>query len=73
MVANRSATIPNPSKSGTTLAQVTKARSRLPSDGAELATAQPMKKCVIGLMNVGVQITQIGNSGQFTAVVGNFA
>ena len=33
-----------------TLAQVTKARSRFVSDGAELATAQPMKKCVIGLI-----------------------
>jgi hypothetical protein len=44
--------------SGTTLAHVTMARSRLSKEGAELATAQPMRKCVIGLINVEIQITQ---------------
>jgi hypothetical protein len=35
------------------LAQVTNARSRFVRDGTELATAQPMKKCVIGLIRSG--------------------
>jgi hypothetical protein len=44
-----SATIPSPSKSGTTLAKVTIARSRWLSEGTVIAVAQPIKKCVIGL------------------------
>ena len=55
---NQSATIPNPSMSGTTPAHVTMARSGLSKEGAELATAQPMRTCVIGLINAGIQITQ---------------
>ena len=42
--------IPKPSTSGTTLAHVTIARSRFVSEGTEFATAQPMKKCVMGLI-----------------------
>src|SRR5439155_18638483 len=50
--------IPSPSTSGTTLAQVTIARSRFASDGAELATAQPIRKCVIGLIRLGDMLFQ---------------
>jgi hypothetical protein len=35
-----------------TLAQVTMARSRFVSDGAEHATPQPIKKCVMGLIAI---------------------
>jgi hypothetical protein len=42
--------------SGTTLAHVTMARSRLSKEGAELATVQPMRKCVIGLIYFEMQI-----------------
>ena len=45
--------MPNPSTSGTTLAKVTNARSRFVRDGTVLATAQPIRKCVIGLIRVG--------------------
>src|SRR5688500_8792268 len=52
--------MPNPSTSGTTLAQVTTARSRLLSDGALLATTQPIRKCVIGLMESGSTLARAG-------------
>jgi hypothetical protein len=51
--------------SGTTLAHVTIARSRLSDEGAELATAQPMRKCVMGLISVGIQISQAMLSVQY--------
>src|SRR6266536_3901807 len=54
---SQSGTIPKPSTSGTTPAQVTIARSRLSKEGAQLATPQPKRKCVIGLINFGRQNT----------------
>ena len=40
--------------SGATLAHVISARSRFVRGGAELATAQPIRKCVTGLTNADV-------------------